>query len=129
MEMWTATTLMFLGIYAFSLFHAQWFLWVQPFLIVFVVLDKKRLLLPYVLLMVTFFLYTLYWDTALTTLPLIPAIPAAAQWPGPLALMTQAGLPATLLVNVARSIFSGLALFFAFIAFRMGFLPRGLRTS
>jgi len=122
-KLWNATVILFLLLYAFNLFHPQWFLWAQPFLIVLVARQGKPVSSLYTGIVSLFFAYILYFDAIAYTLPLIPLIPAAAFWPGPTSLMRNAGLPADLILNLARTAFSGLCLALAFRLFRKEWLP------
>jgi hypothetical protein len=124
-KLWNATVILFLLLYALDLFHPQWFLWVQPFLIVLVARQGKPVSYLYAGIVALFFAYMLYFDAIAYTLPLIPLIPAAAFWPGPTSLMRNAGLPADLIINLARTAFSGLCLVLAFRLFRNEWLRSG----
>ncbi len=124
-KLWNATVILFLLIYALNLFHPQWFLWAQPFLIVLVARQGKPVSYLYAGIVALFFGYILYFDAIAYTWPLIPLIPAAAFWPGPASLMRNAGLPADLIINLARTAFSGLCLALAFLLFRNEWLCPG----
>ncbi len=124
-HLWSATTVLFLLLYGLSSFHPQWFLWGQPFLLVMAALDRRRRIPLYSLLVGLFFVYLLNWDNGLTTVPLIPVIPGAANWVGPLELINQAGYPAITIVNLGRSLFSGLCLFLAYLEVRRMLRPEG----
>ena len=128
-KLWNATVVLFLLIYALNLFHPQWFLWGQPFLIVLVARQRKPVSSFYVGIVALFFAYILYFDAIAYTLPLIPLIPAAAYWPGPTSMMRNAGLPADLILNLARTAFSGLCLALAFLLFRNVWLPSRTRDQ
>lgn len=113
-KVWKAFLIFFLMFYAFSHFHAQWFLWGQPFLILLFVEDRKlRKLFPFFILL--FFIYIFYWDSALTTNLLIPIIPQAWSWPGPLSVLNGLGLPGIQILNVFRSFLSALCIFTSLI--------------
>lgn len=86
--------------YASSLFHLQWFLIAQPLLLFMVVENPRRFLKPYILLSLLYFVYNLYW------------IPEA------LALLDNAGLPSIQIVNLFRSIFSGVCIFIVILMIR-----------
>lgn len=107
-------TVFLLAYYAFSLFHPQWFLWVQPFLIILAVENRKVFGKLYVLLMPLYFLYTWQWDADLTTKLVTPIIPQALFWPGPITLMNSVGLPAYQILNLFRTIFSAVCIFMAY---------------
>ena len=115
---WNFTLAVFLLFYAFSLFHAQWFLWIQPFLVVAVVYNRSRFLPSVILLTATFFVYIWYWDPLLTTALLVPTLPTAYHWSGPLQWLDSIGLSGASLVSLARSAFSGFCLYTAYLAFR-----------
>ena len=121
--MWNATAVLFLLVYAFSLFHAQWFLWAQPFLLLLVAREGKRFTYLYAGIVLLFFVYIWLWDALLTSVLLVPAIPAAEGWPGPITLLYRAGLPADLILNLARTAFSVLCLALAFLCLRKAWLP------
>jgi hypothetical protein len=107
-----------LAFYAFSLFHPQWFLWVLPFLTVLAVENRRIFgrLLP--VLFILFFVYILYWDATLSVALLVPVFPQALSWPGPVALMNNAGLPGTQIISLFRTIFSGICLFLIYTIIR-----------
>src|SRR6266511_422936 len=114
-KLWNATVGVFLLIYYFSLFHPQWFLWVQPFLIALVAREGKRFAYLYAGVVTLFFVYIWWWDSLLTTFLLVPSVPAAASWPGPMTILNSAGLPTELILNLARSAFSALCLAILFL--------------
>jgi Gpi18-like mannosyltransferase len=124
-KLWNVTVILFLLLYAFNLFHPQWFLWAQPFLIVLVARQGKPVTYLYTGIVGLFFGYMLYFDAIAYTFPLIPLIPAAAFWPGPTSLMRNAGLPAELIINLARTGFSALCLAVALRLFRNDWLRPG----
>jgi hypothetical protein len=107
-----------LAFYAFSLFHPQWFLWVLPFLTVLAVENRRIFgrLLP--VLFILFFVYILYWDATLSVALLVPVFPQALSWPGPVALMNNAGLPGTQIISLFRTLFSGICLFLIYTIIR-----------
>ncbi|PYX57504.1 MAG: hypothetical protein DMG76_11500 [Acidobacteria bacterium] len=125
-KLWNATTILFLLIYAFNLFHPQWFLWAQPFFIVLVARQGKPVSALYSGIVAFFFAYILYFDAIAYTFPLTPLIPAAEFWPGPASVMRSVGLPSDLIVNLARTAFSGLCLAWALRLFRAEWLPSGI---
>ncbi len=126
-KLWNATAVLFLLVYALSLFHAQWFLWAQPFLLLLVIHEGKRFSYLYAGIVILFFVYIWRWDDLLTTLLIVPTVPAAANWPGPMTLMSRAGLPTELLMNLARSAFSALCLVMIFLILRKDWLPSWTR--
>ena len=115
---WNLIFAVLLLFYAFSLFHVQWFLWVQPFLLFAVVQNRSRYLPPAILLTAGFLFYIWYWDDLLTSALLVPTLPAAYHWMGPLTLLHSLGLPGTSLVTLARSAFSGFCVYTAYLALR-----------
>ena len=126
-KLWTATAVVFLLVYAFGFFHVQWFLWVQPFLLVLVTREGKRFSYLYAGIVILFFVYTWRWDDLLTTVLLVPTFPAAANWPGPMTFMSRAGLPAELILDLARTVFSALCLSLAFLCLRKDWVPAWVR--
>jgi len=126
-KLWNATVGVFLLIYSFSLFHPQWFLWVQPFLIALVAREGKRFAYLYAGVVTLFFVYIWWWDSLLTTFLLVPSVPAAASWPGPMTILNSAGLPTELILNLARSAFSALCLAILFLTLRKDWLPSWTR--
>jgi hypothetical protein len=121
-KLWNAMVVVFLLVYALSLFHPQWFLWVQPFLIALVAREGKRFSSLYAGVVVLFFVYIWWWDALLTTFLIIPSVPAAANWPGPMTFMNNIGLPAELVINLARSAFSAICLTMSFLILRRDWL-------
>jgi hypothetical protein len=100
--------------YAFSLFLPQWFLWVQPFLIMLAVENPRIFRKLYLMFMMLYFLYTWQWDSGLTTNLIMPVVPQAMFWPGPITLMNNAGLPAYQIISIFRTIFSAVCIFTVF---------------
>ena len=117
-------TVFLLAYYAFSLFHVQWFLWVQPFLIMLVLENKKAYGKLFSLLIPLFFIYTFQWDADLTSRLLTPIIPQALYWPGPITLMNNINLPAYPIVGFFRTIFSAICVFMIFYIVRGSFWIR-----
>jgi hypothetical protein len=112
-------TIFLLSYYAFSLFLPQWFLWIQPFLIFLAVENRKVFYKLFLLLIPLYFLYIWQWDSGLTTNLLAPLTSEALFWPGPLTTMNLAGLPATQIVGIFRTIFSAICIFMAFMITRI----------
>lgn len=108
-------TIFLLSYYAFSLFLPQWFLWIQPFLILLAVENRKVFHKLNLALIPLYFIYIWQWDSGLTTNLLTPLTSHALFWPGPLTLINSAGLQATQIVGVFRTIFSAICVFIAFM--------------
>ena len=104
-------TVFLLAYYAFSLFHVQWFFWIQPFLILLIVENRKAFGKLFAMLIPLFFLFTLHWDADTTTRLLTPIFPEALYWPGPISLINSIGVPALPLINLFRTLFSALCVF------------------
>jgi hypothetical protein len=98
--------------YSVSLFHVQWFLWVQPFLILLVVSNRK-FLVPYLLLMPLYFIYSWYWDPGLTAYLLTPINNYSIHWTGPLDFINNLGISGFQFVSIFRSLFSAVCIFIA----------------
>jgi hypothetical protein len=111
--------MLLLAYYSFTLFHAQWFLWMQPFFILAIAYFGGALKKLYLLTIPFFFLYTLLWDSLFNIQLLFAIIPQAFTWPGPIAVLNSFGLPAMEIFNVSRSIFSAVMLFTALITWRI----------
>lgn len=107
-------TIFLLLFYAFSLFHVQWFLWIQPFLIMLFVENRKVFGKLVMLIIPLYFIYVCYWDAALTVSLLAPIFPKALFWPGPVTLMNNAGLPGYQVISIFRTVFSAICIFIAF---------------
>jgi hypothetical protein len=90
--LWKAMLVFLLLYYASSLFHQQWFLYTQPFLILLAVEDIK-FLKAYVALIPLYFMYVLYWS------------------PETLAFLDTIGLSSIQVINIFRSMFSGVCIF------------------
>jgi hypothetical protein len=122
-------TVFLLAYYAFSLFHAQWFLWIQPFLILLIVENRKVFGKLLMLLIPLYFIYTFQWDADLTARLLTPIIPKALYWPGPIILMSNAGLPALQIISLFRTLFSAICVFMIFYIVKNSFWIRERRES
>jgi Gpi18-like mannosyltransferase len=114
-------TVFLLAYYAFSLFHVQWFLWIQPFLILLIVENRTVFGKLFVLLIPFYFTYSFLWDANLTAILLTPIIPKALYWPGPIILMNNAGLPALQIISLFRTLFSAICVFMIFYIVKNSF--------
>jgi Gpi18-like mannosyltransferase len=115
--------------YAFTLFHPQWFLWIQPVLILLTVREPK-LLKFYLMLMPLYFVYTWYWDPALSSALFAPiTIGSILNWPSPLSIINSAGLPGIKIVNVARSMMSAILIFMVILLLNIEQLVARLKKS
>lgn len=90
--MWKAILVFLLLYHALSLFHPQWFIYAQPLLVLLVIEDFK-FLKAYAILIPLYFVYTLYW--AQETLAFIDSL----------------GLSSIQVINIFRSMFSGVCIF------------------
>lgn len=96
-KFWKAILAFLLAYYSIALFHLQWFLWAQPFLVLLVVENPKKFLKLYLTLIPLYFIYISYWS------PTIPFI------------LNNIGLPGFQVINLFRSIFSAICIFMAFL--------------
>jgi hypothetical protein len=110
-----ATSIFFSLFFALGLFLVQWFLWIVPFLIIF--LSWRRLpLWLYVIINLAYFVYPWYWGNLITTYLFLPITSQAFQWPTPVQVLDSAGIPGLQFVSTVRSVLSGgLILFVAII--------------
>lgn len=102
---WKISFAVFLFYFALSFFHAQWFLWVQP-LIVIGVAKYRKLLTLYIAGLIGFAGYLMYFDKAITIDLLLPINSGIASLPGPIELMTNAGLPPSMVIGIFRTLLS-----------------------
>ncbi len=124
-----ALTSFLLLYYAFSHFHAQWFLWVQPLIILFAADKYQKFLKPYLLALPLFFVYTWQWDPLLSSALFLPIAGNAWSWPYPSALLESYGIPSVEFIDVLRSVFSVLLAFIALLAFDLDSLIRQRITA
>lgn len=117
-RLWKVMLMFLLVYYAFTLFHVQWFLWVQPFLSLLVVKERKRFLKLYLVLIPLYFIYTWHWGASLTTALVIPIMPEALSWLGPIEVMKSMSLAAYQIINVFRSLFSAVCIFASLLVFK-----------
>lgn len=110
--------------YAFAFFHAQWFLWAHPLLCLLILKEHDIFLKLYITLIPLFFIYTWYWDNAITTATLIPIIPKALLWSGPIAILNNFGLPAYQVINIFRSFLSAICILMSLFIIRLEFRKR-----
>lgn len=122
-------TVFLLAYYAFSLFHVQWFLWIQPFLIILILENKKVYGKLFALLVPLFFIYSFQWDADLTSRMLTPIIPQAFSWPGPVTLMNSVGIPAYEVLSLFRTIFSAICIFMIFYIVKSSFWAKDRTES
>ncbi|MFZ0891360.1 MAG: hypothetical protein WB782_10345 [Thermoplasmata archaeon] len=116
-DMAGVTLASFLVFYALSGFLVQWVLWSMPFLVLLLAKNLRALMLPYVILIIGYFMYTWYFRTVLFGALLQVSYPGASG-ADPIALMDSAGLPGLMVVNAGRSLFSAACLWFAYLAVR-----------
>jgi len=105
---WKVILVFFLVYFSTSLFHTQWFLWVQPLLVLLIVENRKFLSL-YLASIPLYFVYTLYW------------------YPGLEPLMNSIGLPGIQTVNLFRSFLSALLIFTALLIVIQIFIPERIQ--
>jgi hypothetical protein len=111
------TSLFFSLFFALGLFLVQWFLWIVPFLIMFVSWRKLPFWL-YVVINLAYFVYPWYWGNLITTYLFLPITAQAFQWPTPVQILDSAGIPGLQFVSTIRSILSGALLLFAALIVR-----------
>jgi len=100
-EAWKFILTYFLLYYSFSLFHPQWFIWMQPFLVSWMIGKRDRVILMlYALLVVSYFVYWGYWNPSVT------------------AALESIHLPAVQVINLSRSLMSAAMIFLAYHMFR-----------
>jgi Gpi18-like mannosyltransferase len=95
--MWKALSVFLLAYYSISLFHVQWFLWIQPFFALLIAEDYKRFLKLYLFLIPLYAVYSFYWN------------------PYALSFIGSLGLPSIKVVNLFRAFFSATCIFIAFL--------------
>jgi hypothetical protein len=101
---WSVGLAIFLLYYTFSFFHPQWYLWIQPIIVIAIV--KYRKLLPiYLLSIVGFVGYLLYFDAAATTHLLAPLTRDVYSWVTPNQILASYGLPPTSVIGIFKTLF------------------------
>jgi hypothetical protein len=108
------TTIFLSLFFALGLFLAQWFLWIVPFLIIFLSWRKLPSWL-YVTINLAYFVYPWYWGNLITTYLFLPITTQAFQWQTPVQVLDSAGVPGLQFVSTVRSILSGALILFAAI--------------
>jgi hypothetical protein len=94
---WKALSVFLLLYYSITLFHIQWFLWIQPFFVLLIAGNREKFLKLYLLLIPLYAAYILYW------------IPSA------LSFIESLGLPSVKVINLFRAFFSATCIFIAFL--------------
>jgi hypothetical protein len=102
---WKFTLAIFLLYYSFSFFHVQWFLWVQP-LIILAIVKYRRLFPIYLVTLVGYAGYLLYLDAAVTTDLILPIYPSAISWVSPLKLISNMGFQPPMILGIFRTLLS-----------------------
>jgi hypothetical protein len=117
-SMWKALSLFLLAYYSTTLFHVQWFLWIQPFFALLIAENRERFLKLYLLLIPLYTVYCFYWS------------------PTALALIGDLGLPSIRVVNLFRAFFSVTCVVIAFLVVKDRLIQivgerinRGLKTQ
>jgi hypothetical protein len=121
-------TIFLLSYYAFSLFLPQWFLWVQPFLILLIIENRKVFFKLYLFLIPLYFIYIWQWDSGLTTHLLIPTVYQAMFWAGPIKALSDIGLQPNAIIGLFRTFFSAVCIFTAFCITKET-LRKGTKTN
>ncbi|HXW32997.1 MAG TPA: hypothetical protein VEJ87_00340 [Acidimicrobiales bacterium] len=104
--------------FAFSVFFVQWFLWAQPFVVLVVATDVRRLLPLYLILFIPYLIYSWLFGAPLWGQLLLMVYPPSYYWRSPLLVLNAAGLPGLLLANISRAFLTAVCLFFAYRAYR-----------
>jgi hypothetical protein len=99
-KIWRLLSVFLLVFYALALFNPHWFLWIQPFLILLVVEDRGKYLVPYIALLILAFIYSGYWNLEF------------------IKLIEDIGLPGIKTINLFRSVMSGTMIFVAFLVLK-----------
>jgi hypothetical protein len=123
-KVWELFTCMFGAMFAFNLFHPHWFVWYTLFALIFAVMSDRRFLHLNYLIYAFFIIYTLYWPTLQFAL-FMPVAPTIYQLGGVRMLMEKAGLPGILLLNTARSAFSGFLIFSCILSLKHAYFGKG----
>jgi len=114
-NIWRWMFAVLLCFYSFAIFHPQWFVWVAPLAGLAAAYNKKTLW-HYLILCVCFAVYTFYWGTALAGNLFAPLDPVLFRnLPAPTDLVARIVDPARFIV-LFRSVFTGTALWCAFLA-------------
>lgn len=103
-RVWKVILIFFLAYYSVTLFHIQWFLWAQPLLTLLIVGAPDKFLKLYVISIPLYFIYTSYWNADLVS------------------AMNSIGLPGVQVVNLCRSILSGVCIFTIFLILKRDFV-------
>lgn len=116
-EVFNISLAVLLLFYAFSVFNPQWFIWVTPLLAIQFALDKK--IWPFHLILIVGFIFiTFYWGRGLAGGLLAPLNPEFF-WslPSPAEIIGRF-VSASGIINLARTVFSGTAVWMAFLCLR-----------
>jgi hypothetical protein len=111
---WAAVLLLF---YAVTNYHPQWFLWVTPWLIFFVIKDR-RFWWPVLLILICDIGITLSFDASLHYGLFVPLFPALARSTSPLPALVGRILPFPTVVSLIRSVLAGIVAYFLYLAVR-----------
>lgn len=125
-RLWQTTLVICLWLYATSLFHPQWFVWVMPLLILLVV-ESKALRFFYWVLVICFFVYTFNWRKSLSWDLFSPLnLSFFNNLPSPYDIISHY-YPAGTLVGISRSIFSGVSFFLIYWVLKQFFFKQKYR--
>lgn len=99
--------------YAFALFHPQWFIWIIP-LVSLAYASDRRTLDYFIIMLITFVVYTFYWGAALAGQLFAPICPAFFNsLPAPSDIIGSF-MDAHQFVQLFRSVLTGTAVWWAF---------------
>jgi len=122
-RLWQTNLIICLWLYATSLFHPQWFVWVMPLLILLVI-ESKELRLLYWVLVICFFVYTFNWRKSLSWDLFSPLnLNFFNNLPSPYDIISHY-YPAGRLIGIFRSIFSAASFFLIYWILKQLFSSR-----
>ncbi|MFQ6066291.1 MAG: hypothetical protein ACE5K3_03315 [bacterium] len=121
-RVWRVELMVSLWLYITVLFHPQWFVWIMPLLTLFI-LENKRLITLYWLLVICFFVYTFRWGRGLfgrLFMPIDPVFFSKIKSP---AEFIVSFYPYARFIHIFRSIFAGVLIWMMYEVYRILF-PR-----
>lgn len=115
-SLWQGFLGVFLIIFSLTNYHPQWFLWITPFLIIFLVNYRRLWLLP-AFLLVLFIGIVLLFEPSLSVGLFAPVVPTLLKFPG-VPLLISKYYPPHQLASLLRSIFATISIWLIFEMFR-----------
>lgn len=114
-NLWQVFLAAFLVLFSLTNYHPQWFIWITPFLVIWIVYQPEKWFYP-ILLFIIFAGIVLLFEPSLSIGLFSPIAPFLTKTPS-LSLLIERFIPVHQVASLLRSIFAGVSLFMIFLIF------------